>query len=126
MKEAHTAMLVHPHRNGELTAYDIDQAQQKRFEKHRDILINRGVLFKEVYVFENVRSTTPAAHAVIKILLQSPPFPVVDFSAPYTDQSQPLKITLWGWNEDKGKWDQFMRNHDIPVQADGAAAAPSR
>jgi hypothetical protein len=126
MKEAHTAMLVNPHQNGELTAYEIDEPQQKRFEKHRDILINRGVLFKEVYVFGNVKSTTPAAHAVIKTLLQSPPCPVVDFSSPYADKSQPLEITLWGWQEDQEKWDQFMRNHDTPVQAGGAAAGSSR
>ena len=121
MEKAGKAMFVSPEQQGSLTAYGVDEAQQKKYEEHRDVLVTRGVLFKRVYVFENVRSTTETAKAVLKTLLRSPPCPVIDFSSPHTDESRPLEITLWGMQKDKQAWDKFVRDHDTPAQRSGAA-----
>ena len=48
MKRAYKAMFVNPQQQEGLTGYSIDETQQKKYEKHRDILVTRGVLFKEV------------------------------------------------------------------------------
>ena len=80
------------------------------------VLINRGILFEEKYVFSNIRSTTDQANALLRKVLQSPPYPVVDFSAPHSDESQPLEITLWGREEDREDWMQFFKEHDRPAQ----------
>jgi hypothetical protein len=121
MKKAYNTMMVKPENHAGMTAYSIDETQKKRFERHRDILVERGVLFKKVYVLENIRSTTEQANAVLKTLLRSPPYPVVDFSSPHTDEGQRLEITLWGRQEHKEGWDRFMRSRDLPAQPDGAA-----
>jgi hypothetical protein len=116
MKQAHQAMFVNPKPEGGLTAYSIDEDQQKKYEKHRDTLVDRGFLFKEVYVFDNVRSRSERASALLKTLLRWPPYPLVDFNSPQTDKRQPLKITLWGKHADKNGWDEFFRDQDRPAQ----------
>jgi hypothetical protein len=124
MKKAYGAMLVNPTQEGGLVAQDVDESQARRYEKHRDILVARGVLFRKVYVFDNVRATSRRASVVLKKLLQSPPYAVVDFKSPHTSEKYSLEITLWGRQEDKDGWDRFIEDHDTPVQPTHGANLP--
>lgn len=92
----------------------ISEVQRRRFEHHRDRLVELGVLFHQTYHVEEIDRVDGARSVFDQILLGLDPG-LPPSLLPYWEGAFPSgPVEVWDYAEKKGAWDAFFARHNTP------------
>jgi hypothetical protein len=108
-RRAYSDPVVHP--DG-LVSHVVDE-DFVDYEHHRDRLVDFGAIHRIDYRFARLRTGTPEARAMTRLMLSGQCPALVDFISTVLKEPQLMQLTLWCRPDDTPAWQAFFRSHDI-------------
>ncbi len=101
-----------------VVVYSLDDAlarsdANKRYEYHRQRLVELGRVAERQYTFKHVQTPTPESSHFTHLLSSGPCPNSIDFESPYPDKPEPMQLTVWCHPADAKAWDDFVAEHDV-------------
>ena len=113
MQHAYKEQFVKPKVQGKFVAYEIHESSKNDYEKYREQLIQRKYLFHLHITFPDKKYDPEKRKKVLKGLLNSKPYKVIDFESP---SKKSFTIDLWGYESDFVNWKKYFKSLDPHVE----------
>lgn len=115
MRWAYDSQHINPETQDSMpgvTAYSIDQAQVAIYEKHRQRLIELGIVREFNHTCRHLFHATPEGRHFQRLRPKAPW--CIDGSSPYSTEKVPIHWTFWCFSEDEPRLTEFFQQYDIP------------
>ena len=101
-----------------MVVYSLDDAlarsdASKRYEYHRQKLVELGSVAERQYNFKHVQKPTSESYHFTHLLLSGLCPNQIDFESPYPAKPEPMHLTVWCDPAEAPAWDDFVAEHDV-------------
>lgn len=86
----------------------------ERYKFHREELVRLGAFIKKEHVFQHLQVRSPQAKHFLDLITYKKCPPRENIESPYLEPPKPFRCTFWFESDQLEKWDQFIREHDVP------------